>query len=55
MQPKDPFPPESQIHICAICRQPVSLENAKTDNDGKAVHESCYARQMKSDGHNRQN
>ena len=27
---------------CAICNEPVELETAKTDEDGKAVHEECY-------------
>lgn len=28
---------------CSICNTPVSLETAKTDEAGKAVHEECYA------------
>ena len=28
--------------ICSICNLPVSLNNAKTDEDGNAVHEDCY-------------
>ncbi len=28
--------------ICPICREPVRLENAKTDQDGHAIHEDCY-------------
>jgi hypothetical protein len=27
---------------CSICRKPVPVETAKTDGDGKAVHEECY-------------
>jgi hypothetical protein len=27
---------------CSICNEPVELETAKTDQDGKAVHEECY-------------
>jgi hypothetical protein len=27
---------------CSICNEPVKLETAKTDEDGKAVHEDCY-------------
>ena len=27
---------------CSICGKPVDLETAKTDDDGKAVHEECY-------------
>jgi hypothetical protein len=28
--------------ICSICNLPVSLNSAKTDEDGNAVHEDCY-------------
>jgi hypothetical protein len=31
-----------QTPICCICSLPVSLNNAKTDEDGNAVHEDCY-------------
>jgi hypothetical protein len=27
---------------CALCNQRVELETAKTDENGKAVHEECY-------------
>ena len=27
---------------CAYCHQPVKLENAKTNENGQAVHEDCY-------------
>jgi hypothetical protein len=30
-----------QIH-CSICHKLVNLENTKTDDRGKAVHEECY-------------
>ena len=29
--------------LCAICRKPIELENCKTDHNGAAVHEDCYA------------
>jgi hypothetical protein len=32
---------------CPICKEPVRLEDAKTDADGKAVHEECYFQQVK--------
>ncbi len=40
------------IHIlrlphCAICNEPVELETSKTDENGKAVHEDCYARKIR--------
>ena len=28
--------------ICSICNKPVSLNSAKTDEDGTAIHEACY-------------
>jgi hypothetical protein len=28
--------------ICPICREPVRLEDAKTDEGGNAIHENCY-------------
>jgi hypothetical protein len=31
---------------CNICNRAVELEIAKTDENGKAVHEECYARIM---------
>jgi len=31
-----------QSLLCRICGKPVSLETAKTDKFGKAVHEDCY-------------
>lgn len=27
---------------CAICSQPVSVETAKTDSYGKAIHDECF-------------
>jgi hypothetical protein len=32
---------------CSICNEPVELETAKTDEDGKAVHEDCYIRRAR--------
>jgi hypothetical protein len=31
-----------QAPICSICNLPVALNNAKTDEDGNAIHEDCY-------------
>jgi len=28
--------------ICPICSLPVTIENSKTDEKGRAVHEECY-------------
>ena len=34
---------DSQNVPCVICNQPVHLESAKTDDQGKTVHAECYA------------
>jgi hypothetical protein len=31
-----------RVPICSICNLPVPLNNAKTDEDGSAIHENCY-------------
>jgi hypothetical protein len=31
---------------CALCHKPVSLETAKADHNGKAVHEDCYIQNL---------
>jgi hypothetical protein len=28
--------------ICYICNKPVRLEQSKTDESGRAIHEECY-------------
>jgi len=28
---------------CSLCDKPVPLESSKTDENGRAVHEECYA------------
>lgn len=33
----------SGLVLCALCHKPVPLESSKTDENGKAVHEECYA------------
>jgi hypothetical protein len=35
-----------EVARCGICELPVSLEAAKTDEYGRAIHEECYARKM---------
>ena len=30
------------IFAAPICNKPVPIETAKTDSDGKAIHEDCY-------------
>ena len=31
---------------CAICGEPVVMEDAKTDDNGGIVHEDCYVRNV---------
>jgi hypothetical protein len=33
--------------LCSICNRPVSLENAKTEEHGLAIHEECYLLKLK--------
>jgi hypothetical protein len=32
---------------CAICNEPVETETGKTDENGKSVHEECYAARLR--------
>jgi hypothetical protein len=38
------------LPICEICDRPVTLQAAKTDEWGKAVHEGCYLLQINVKG-----
>ncbi len=40
------FYPAKKQAACPICRQPVSLERCKTDENGRAIHEDCYVRKI---------
>jgi hypothetical protein len=31
-----------RVPLCSICHLPVPVSEAKTDEDGDAVHEDCY-------------
>ena len=44
--PWNKFPLGVTLPTCRICREPVALENSKTDENGKAIHEECYALKM---------
>jgi hypothetical protein len=41
--PKQGSKKEPAALVCRICDKPVTLETAKTDGAGNAVHEECYA------------
>ena len=32
--------------ICSICKQPIQLEAANSDENGRAVHEDCYLQRL---------
>lgn len=34
--------PSAKTTLCLVCNEPVSLETAKTDESGQAIHEECY-------------
>jgi hypothetical protein len=38
----------SRSPMCAICNEPVDLRTAKTNDEGQAVHEECYAMKIKN-------
>ena len=40
------FTSKSRFLLCSLCNQPVELRTAKTNVDGKAVHEECYTLKM---------
>jgi len=40
------FTSKSRFPMCSLCNEPVELRTAKTDEDGKAVHEECYTLKM---------
>jgi hypothetical protein len=42
------MPDATQISeiVCFICNQPVRLETAKANEQGRVVHEECYARHI---------
>ena len=38
----------SSTVVCQICNRPVTLESARINEHGKAVHEECYLNSIKS-------
>ena len=38
----------SQAPLCVVCNQPVTLEMAKTDETGRAIHDECYLQRVGS-------
>ena len=35
------------ILICSVCGKRVNVETSKTDEEGRAVHEECYAEKVR--------
>lgn len=35
---------EAALPLCPVCKKPVSLETAKADALGRAIHGECYLR-----------
>jgi hypothetical protein len=40
--------PVSFLPVCHICNHAVKLELAKTDEQGRTVHEGCYLLKIRS-------
>jgi hypothetical protein len=34
-------------NTCSFCNEPVEIKTGKTDDNGKAIHEECYAARMR--------
>jgi len=47
MEALHPAPHLLQLPVCPICNASVSLETAKTDEEGTAIHEECYLLKVK--------
>jgi hypothetical protein len=43
-----PNHPNFQLPMCSYCADPVEIENARTDEDGKAIHAECYLLRLKA-------
>jgi hypothetical protein len=43
---KEAFLSRTQTVSCAICKTPVELERCKTDENGDAIHETCYVAKL---------
>jgi hypothetical protein len=38
----------SELPMCSYCANPVEIENATTDEDGKAIHAECYLLRLRA-------
>jgi len=43
-------PDQTALPLCPVCKKPVSLESAKTDSLGRAIHSECYLRLLHQKG-----
>lgn len=41
-----PYVAKPQEPLCPLCKQPVRLEDSKTDEHGAATHEHCYVNKL---------
>jgi len=39
-------PHKAELPPCPVCKKPVSLETAKADALGRAIHSECYLRML---------
>lgn len=37
---------DNPVYLCWMCGKRVDVETSKTDEQGKAVHEACYAARL---------
>jgi len=42
--------PKRSAPLCPVCNEAVDLTVAKTDEDGRAIHEECYLRKLHAKG-----
>ncbi len=40
-------PDTPALPLCPVCKRPVSLETAKTDALGRAIHGECYLQTLR--------
>ena len=42
--------PKRSPPLCPVCNEAVDLTVAKTDEDGRAIHEECYLQKLHAKG-----
>lgn len=46
VQPREQISQGQWRPKCVICKELVSLEESKADEDGQAIHENCYVSKL---------